>query len=445
VGNLARRITAGTDPALSSTVNTASQWLLDIVGGGKTSSGAKVTPETAMRVTTVWRCVSLLSWLRAYLPLKVFRARTSPEGGADIDRKHSNYRLLAYQPNPWMTSFGWRQFGATSLLTYGNEYNLLDWQGGQLRQIVPIHPARVRVYVDREGFPVYRVTLFPTNETKWLSRFEMHHIWTVSSDGYVGLSPIEQSRETVGYALAAEEFGGRILANGAVPSGALELPASFTPEIEAAVKASWKDVHEGVVNTGRTAVLKGGVKYTPLGMKFVDIQWVEARQFTVEEICRIYGVPPELVQHTSKSTSFGTGVEQRFMSFLATTLDPILVADEQAKQRDLFLPEDMDVVYAQYNRGALLRTDLLSRYRSYAIGRQWGWLTVNKILAFEDMNPVGPEGDVLLDPLNMVRIPVDPTASLDAGGNGGGGAQASLDPRIAEFVRAALESGGSHA
>jgi HK97 family phage portal protein len=445
VGKLARRITAAVDPAFSTTgISSPGQWLLDQIGGGKTSSGSKVTPETAMRVTTVWRCVSLLSWLRAYLPLKVLRARPGPDGGADIDRKHANYRLLAYQPNPWMTSFGWRQFGGVSLLTYGNEYNLLDWQGGQLRQIVPIHPARVRVYVDRDGFPVYRVTLFPTNETRWLSRFEMHHIWTVSSDGYTGISPIEVTREAVGYALAAEEFGGRMLANGAVPSGALELPAGMTKELEDTIKASWRDVHEGVANTGRTAVLRGGIKYTPLGLKLIDIQWIEARQFTVEEICRIYGVPPEMVQHTSKSTSFGSGVEQRFMSFLATTLDPMLVASEQAMQRDLFLPEDMDVLYAQYHRGALLRTDLLTRYRAYAISRQWGWATVNKILIKEDENPIGPEGDVLLDPLNMVRIPVDPTASLDAGGGGVSG-QASIDPRVAEFVRSALESGGSHA
>jgi HK97 family phage portal protein len=296
--------------------------------------------------------------------------------------------------------------------------------------------------VDGDGYPVYRVTLFPSEQVIWLSRFEIHHVWTVSNNGYTGLSPIEQQREAVGLALGAEEYGARMLGNGGVPAGVLEIPAGMNPDAEAAMRSTWKEVHEGSVsNAGKTAVLKGGAKYTPIGMKSVDIQWIEERKLQVEEICRIYGVPPALVQHTSPASSWGTGEIARYMGFLATTINPMLIASEQAMQRDLFTPEEFDQVWPQHNRAGLLATDLLTRYRSYAIGRQWGWLTANNILALEDMNPVGAEGDVLLDPTNMVRIPVDPTALLDAGGNGGGDGETATAEQVAVFLQKALTGG----
>jgi len=128
------------------------------------------------------------------------------------------------------------------------------------------------------------------------------------------------------------------------------------------------------------------------------------------------------------------------MGFLALTVDPMLVADEQAMQRDLFLPEEFDIVFPQYNRAALLRTDLLSRYRAYAIAMQWGLTTANRCLAKEDEKGLGPDGDIVLNPLNMVRLPIDPTAILDAGGNGDGQG-AALEPAVRAFLERTLSGG----
>jgi len=442
VGRLAELITAAAGkPSGSKAIGTGQSWLISLMGGGRTASGTNVTADTAMRQTTVWRCVSLLSWIRAYLPLKVYRARAG--GGSEVARDHPNYRLLAQAPNGWQTSFQRRQFLGLSQLTRGASYEILQWKGGTLQAMIPVHPDRVQVYADADGFPIYKVKLYPSNEVVWLSRFEISHGWLVSGDGYTGLSPIDQNKEAVGLALAAEEYGARIMGNGAVVSGVLTLPAAAyaNPELRAAAKLSWQEAHEGLGKVGKTAVLPSDTKFEPISMTSTDAQWIEMRKLQVEEICRIYGVPPELVQHTSPVSSWGTGVEQRFMAFLATTIDPMLVADEQVMQRDLFTPEEFDVVWPQYNRAALLRTDLLTRYRAYAIGRQWGWLTVNKILEKEDENPVGAEGDVLLDPMNMQRIPVDPTALLDAGGNGGGDGQTATPKQVADFLQKALTGG----
>jgi HK97 family phage portal protein len=264
----------------------------------------------------------------------------------------------------------------------------------------------------------------------------------MSGNGYTGMSPVEMCREAIGFGLASEEWGARILAGGGMVSGTLEIPPSIGPEAEAQIKESWRDTHAGSVsNVGKVAILKQGVKFTPIGLKSTDAQWIESRHLSIEEVCRIWGVPPALAGHTAPASSWGTGEIARYMGFLALTVDPMLVADEQAMQRDLFLPEEFDIVYPQYNRAALLRTDLLTRYRSYAIGRQWGWLTVNKVLNWEDDNPVGPEGDVLLDPTNMVRIPVDPTALLGPGGGGDGQPTAELTPEVRAFLERALTGG----
>ena len=434
MGELARRITAATvdSHGLTSLAAPAS-WLINAMGGSLTVSGTHVTPDTAMRVSTIWRCVELLSWLRAYLPLKVLRAREG--GGAEIYRQHPHHRLLAQQPNAWQTSFQWRQFGALCELLRGNQYNVLDWgEDGYLRAIKPIHPDRVQVYVDQDGLPVYQVREYPSGRVVWLSRYEMHHKWTLSSNGYTGLSPIEQNRETIGLALGAEEYGARLMSNGGHVSGVLTVPSTLTDEAKKAARTSWEEAHRGLGNAHKVAVLPSDVKFDSISMSSRDAQWIEMRKFSVEEICRIYGVPPELAQHTSPVTSWGTGVEQRFMAFMATKIDPMLVADEQAMQRDLFTPDEFDNVWPAYNRAALLRTDLLTRYQAYAIGRQWGWLSVNRILEKEDENPVGPQGDVLLDPMNMQRIYIDPSALLSRpGGNGQG------DPAVAQQVAAFLQ------
>ena len=441
MGSFARRITAAVlDSEGTTTLAGPAGWLVSLLGGGPTVSGTKVSGETAMRMTAVFRCVSLLSWLKAYLPLKVMRA--TEDGGADVDRKHRNYRLLAQRPNDWQTSFQRRQYAGQSLLTRGESFEVIErGPDGEILSLIPQHPDRVRVFVDRDALPIYNVSAYPSGETRWFSRYEIHHNWLMSANGYTGMSPVAMCREAIGFGLASEEWGSRILAGGGMVSGTLEIPSNINPEQEAAIKASWKDTHAGSVsNVGKVAILKQGVKFTPIGLKSTDAQWIESRHLSIEEVCRIWGVPPALAGHTSPASSWGTGEIARYMGFLALTVDPMLVADEQAMQRDLFLPEEFDIVFPQYNRAALLRTDLLSRYRAYAIAMQWGLTTANRCLAKEDEKGLGPDGDIVLNPLNMVRLPIDPTAILDAGGNGDGQG-AALEPAVRAFLERTLSGG----
>ena len=437
VSFLARRIvTASTATRGLSPMSGKGSWLLNLVGWGPTAAGNTVTPETAARQTAVWRAVVLLSWIMAYLPLKTYKVR--PDGrGSDLAKKHPNYRLLAKRPNEWQTSFQWRLMKAWSLLLRGNAYDLLEWAEGKLLSITPLHPDSVRVYVDDERHPVYQVTNQETGTIDYVSRFNIHHTFIWTMDGYVGLNPIEYHRETIGGALANEEFAHRAMSNGGVISGVLHLPPGLSPETEAAMKLSWRETHNGVSNAGKVAVLKEGAKFEKIAMSMMDAQWIDQRRLSIEDIARIYGTPTELLMHTSPVSSWGTGVEQRFIAFLATTIAPMLVAEEQALERDMFLPEEEDEVYPKFNRGALLQTDLLTRYRSYAIGRQWGWLTRNMVLELEEMNTTGEEGDTFLDPLNMVRVPREADQYNDAPEQ----QNSDMEHEVAALVRQYLTSG----
>lgn len=439
MGNLARRITAAVEDMHGlTTVSHPASWLLNAMGAGPTSSGVRVTPESAIRQASVYRAVTLLSGLVAQISVNVKEAHESGQG-AKPATAHPNYRLLKHQPNDFQTSYHWRNSMMMSLTLRGNAYSAILWKrDGTIDQIRFIHPNWVQVYIDDDGHPVYRVRLHPVHGPWiWLSRFEMHHLWVDSMNGYIGISPIEANREGIGLAQGAEEYAARLMANGAVPSGILKVPPATGPEAKAAARISWEEAHRGIGNAHKLAVIPNDLAFEKIAMSSVDAQWIELRKFQKEEIATIYGIPADLMEMSGGRSMGGvTGVEQRFLSFLATTLDKYLVAWEQVMDKDFFTPEEYDRFWPRFERSELLRTDQLTLFRTFAIGRQWGWLTVNHILAKLDMPGIGKAGDVLLDPTNMNRIPIDPTLALDAGGN-----QPDPSTAIVNFIRSALTDG----
>jgi HK97 family phage portal protein len=439
VGELMRRITAGTTVG---DLNTASMqaFLSGEPLGSVAGTGETITPQRALGIPAIYQGIRLLASLPASLPLKVYRA--APDGrGASPARDHPNFPLLYHAPNPWQTSYQWRVAMGMSLHLRGNAYSSLIWdKRGNLQEIHWLHPDRVEVWLDRSGLPVYKVKLNPaTNETTMLSRFEMHHLWTETMDGYAGMSAIEMCRESIALAVGAEGFATRLMANGAQPSGILTLPAGMTAEARAAAKLSWDEAHRGLGNAGRTAVIPADVKFEPLTMKLADAQWVEMRRLSKEEMATLLGLPGDFLTIAGGQMGGVTGVEQRFIQALVLRFNPILVAWEQALQRDVFTPEELDVVYPRFNRSALLQTDTLTRYRVYSIGRQISMLNPNECRALEELNPY-EGGDEYDKPANMLTVPggtqpQEPPAVEDP--------TADLDHRLMASVEAALAEGTS--
>lgn len=354
-----------------------------------TATGRRVSADDAATIPAVYRGLFLLASLPAFLPLKLYRAR--PDGGSDPARDHHAFRLLYSQPNAWQTSFQWRVAMNLSMHMRGDGFSALDWNDdGTLAAIHWLHPDRVEVHVDSDGNPVYRVYRHPSKtdpkDAVWVSRFNMHHVWTETLNGYTGCSALEKCRESVALTLGQREVAERLMRNGGRPSGVLAIP-SGDPEAKAKSKLSWEEAHKGLGNVGNTAVIWAEAKYYPITFSMVDAQWLEASRLSKEEMATMLGIPPDFLTISGGQMGGVTGVEQRFMSFLATRLDPILVAHEQAIQRDILGPEELDVVYPRYTRSAFLRTDILTRYRVYAQGRQWGILNADECRELEELNP----------------------------------------------------------
>lgn len=383
-----------------------------------TPSTANLTDDAAMRVGTFYACTKLVAGIEASLPLHVYRR--NPDGGKERQVANSLDQLLSLKPNPWQTPFEWREQMTAHLLMRGNAYSWIDWSsvvvGGQVRsratQLIPMHPDRIEVeIVDWNQAPRY--WLRRNNGQKVSLPFDsVLHIRGLSTDGMVGRSVISDARETIGVALDTQRYAARLFTNDATPGVVLKHPGKLKDETARRLADSWDDTHAGQAR--RTAVLEEGMTLERLTITPDDAQFLQTRDMQQSQICGLFPVPPHLVGIVDKSTSWGSGIEQQNIQFLTYCIGIINRRFESAIRRCLI---ELDETYfVEHLVEGLQRADIRTRYGAYAVGRQWGWLSVNDIRARENLNPIGPAGDVYLQPLNMVEagIPPDP-GPADAG------------------------------
>lgn len=375
-------------------------------GGPLSATGMVVSPETALKVSTVWACVGLLSDCIAMLPLVVYE-RTR-DGGRQRATTHPLYDLLHDQPNSQQTAAEYRGMMQGHLLLRGNAYaKIIPGPRGPADQLVPLHPDKVRLEETPDGRLRYKVREADGVERTYLDE-DILHLRGLSADGKQGLSFIAYARETIGLAIASERSRARFFGNGSRLMGVLKTPGKLTPEAGKRVKASWDEAQAGVENSFRTAVLEEGLEWQSIGINYKDAQFIEGSEFTAEDICRWLRVPPHMVGLTSKSTTWGSGIEQMSLGFVTYTLLPWLVRWEQAISRDLIVATKK--YFVEFLTDALLKGDLKSRYDAYAVARNNGWLNVDEIRQRENMNPLPDgQGQKYLQPLNMTDVGAPPS------------------------------------
>lgn len=365
---------------------------------GSTSSGKTVNERTAMQTTAVYACVRVLAEAIASLPLHTYRYTNSGKEKA-ID--HSLYYLLHNEPNLEMTSFVFRETLMGHLLLWGNAYAQIIRDGrGKVIALYPLMPDKMTVDRTEKGELYY---IYNKDGVDYpLRSDEVLHIPGLGFDGLVGYSPIAMAKNAIGIAIATEEYGAKFFANGANPGGVLEHPGVVKDP--ARIRESWNAVYQGTSNAHRVAVLEEGMKFQSIGIPPEQAQFLETRKFQLNEIARIFRVPPHMVGDLEKS-SF-SNIEQQSLEFVMYTLDPWVVRWEQAFQRALFSPTEKKEYFAKFNVNGLLRGDYQSRMQGYAVGRQNGWLSADDIRELEDMNklPEGSGGDRYLVNGNMVDI-----------------------------------------
>lgn len=374
---------------------------------GSSTAGKNVTERSAMQMTAVYSCVRILAEAVAGLPLHLYRHKE--DNGKEKAIDHTLYHLLHDEPNPEMSSFVFRETLMTHLLLWGNAYAQIIRNGkGEVIALYPLIPNRMTVNRDENGQLYYEYSSASddinsnSSRTVVLMPRDVLHIPGLGFDGLVGYSPIAMAKNAIGMAIACEEYGAKFFANGAAPSGVLEHPGTIKDPKK--VREAWQSQFGGSSNAGRVAVLEEGMKYTPISISPEQAQFLETRKFQINEIARIFRIPPHMVGDLEKS-SF-SNIEQQSLEFVKYTLDPWVIRWEQSLMRALLSNDEKKEYFIKFNLEGLLRGDYESRMKGYSIGRQNGWMSANDIRELENLDRISREdgGDLYLVNGNMLPL-----------------------------------------
>ncbi len=361
---------------------------------GRADSGERVDEKTAMQIATVYACVRLLAETVAGLPLHLYRYTDETGNGKERAKDHPLYKILYRQPNPEMTSFSFWETMVLQILLWGNSYAQVIRDGkNNVLALYPLPPENVEVDRDEKGHIYYIYHAYTdevpgeNNKDIYFRSDEVFHVPGLSYNGLVGVSPIAMMKNSLGTTLAVEKYGSAFFKNGAQPSGVLEHPGVLkNPE---KIRENWSDVYGGANNAHKVAVLEEGMSYKAISLPPEDSQFLSTRQFGVNEICRIFRVPPHLVQDMEHATF--SNIEHQSIDFVVHTLTPWLVRFEQAIIKDLLLPDEQDDYFPKFNVDGLLRGDYQSRMQGYATGISNGFLSPNDIHRLENMDLIPAE------------------------------------------------------
>lgn len=366
---------------------------------GQSTSGKNVTVDAALQLSTVWACVRLLSETVSTLPLKLYRRQ--PDGSRTVATDHPLYRVLCISPNAEMTPGRFMLMIVASLALRGNAFVEKKLIGSRIVALVPLLPQHMRVKRQPNGRLEY---IYNENGTERpIPEKNLMHIRGFGLDGVCGIMPVKAGREVLGAAMSADEAAARVFAQGLQASGVLTNESgALKPEQREQLRQSLA-AFAGSKNAGKLMVLEAGLKYQGITMNPEAAQMLETRAFQIEEICRWFRVPPFMVGHTDKQSSWASSVEGQNLQFLTNTLRPLLDNIEQEIIRCLIGEAEAETVYAEFSVEGLLRADLAARREWYASALQNGWMNRNTVARLENQ-PLIPGGDVYTVQSNLMPL-----------------------------------------
>jgi len=359
-----------------------------------------VTATTAMKYTAVFSCIRVLGETFASAPAKLYRKVTDDERESRNDL--AVYDILHNAPNDEMSPFNFKEACMIALNTGGNAVceRLVDRRGG-LVGLYPYQWQQVKIDRDPETKNLqYKISDgISTKPEKELGRKQVFHVPGMSVDGVIGMSPIEYAANAIRLGRSYEEFGNQMFRNAAIPSGGFSTDGTLNESSFQRLKKEINENYTGMKNTGKPMLLEGGLKFIPFTVKPIDAQLIENKKFQIEDIARIYRVPLHLIQNLDRATN--NNIEHQSLEFIMYTMLPWFKRWEENINMQLLTPAERRAgYYVEFDLRGLLRGDQLSRSRAYAVGRQWGWLSVNDIRKLENMPPI-ENGDIYLEPQNM--------------------------------------------
>jgi HK97 family phage portal protein len=401
-----------------SNLATPEKWLVDYFSGGgiETSAGVRVTSSTAMYFVAVYACINILSRTVGSLPLYLYKRL--PNGGKEKARKHPLFNLIRYMPNPEMTAMRYRSTLQGHLASWGNQYSYIDWSNsGYPKALWPLRPDRVQV--QRIGGKL-KYSYFPgSDDLKPTESFEipngfMLHIPGFGYDGVIGYSPITLAREAIGLGMATEEFGARFFGQGINPGIIVEHPQKL--KFPDDFRKAFKEAYAGLGKSHQTLLLEEGMKASKISIDPKDSQFLETRKFQINEIARLFLVPPHMIADLDRSTN--NNIEHQGIEFVVNTMLPWFTLWEQEYSRTLLREDEREEYFFAFDVDALTRGDLAAQTSYFTAGRQWGWLCADDIRETKNMNPLPDgQGKIFVMPLNMIpasevgKVPETPPAT----------------------------------
>jgi len=374
------------------------QWLLDLFGGGTTtSSGETITATSSLNIATVYACIDVKSKAIAKLPIQVFKTTAS---GRERDKAHKVAYLLETRPNPFMTPFVFKQTISVHQNLWGTAYVYIESDRRGIQNLWLLSPENTQPYQDLvTGLFTYITTL--RGQTMRLQESEIIRLPYLSLDGISGKSPIQVARETLGVMQATGKFIGGFYKNGTSTKGIITTPAALGSTAKDALRNEWQKANGGADNAGGVAVVDAGMTYQSIAMPLADAEFIATQKFNVGEIAKIFDVPPHKIGELSNATF--SNIEQQNMDFIGDSIQPSLVGWEEEFNHKLFLqtPNDMGR-YAKFDLDSVLRGDSAARATYYQTMTGIGAYNINEVREKEDMDGIGAEGDKYRVDLNHV-------------------------------------------
>lgn len=384
-------------------LKTPQSWVYQMLSGAATTSaGVNISETTALNLSVVWACVRVISETIGSLPWITYRR--SDDDGRERAKDHELYPLLHDSPNPDMPAMTWKESMLSHVLLWGNAYSeIVTDRSGAIVALWPITPDRVTPKRRVNGEIYYEVTQ-QDQSPAILESDRVFHIPGLGFDGVCGYSVVRMARESLGMTSAAEQTGASFFGNGLHAGGVLEHPGKLSDKGRENIKESVKAKHQGAKNAGSFMLLEEGMKFNKLSINPQDAQFLETRQFQVEEVCRWFRVPPHMVQHLLRATF--SNIEMQSLEFVRDTIRPWCTRMEQFAQFKLVRPSERGTIYTEHLLDALLRGDAISRSQALQVQFQNGVITIDEWRAIENRNPV-PGGDGKKFFVTQQQVPLD--------------------------------------
>lgn len=365
---------------------------------GKSNSGQLVSAERSVQLSAVWACAKLIAETVSTLPFKMYE--DPPDGNKHPAVNHPFYDLLCRQPCPDMTTIRFIQMIIVSILFRGNAFIEMRHINGRPVALLPLLPQNMNVSTGDNGRLKYRYTDPHSGVEREIARENIIHIRGFGLDGIVGLNPMKAGKEVLGSALATNEAAAKFFENGLQSSGFIAAKTQMNTEQRELLRKNL-DNFVGSKNAGKVMVLEGDLDYKNITVNPETAQLIESREFSVEEICRWFGVPPVMIGHTSKTSSWASSTETLYTFFITTCLNPLLINIEQELKRCLLKNDDR--YFFKFHVEGLLRADSTGRAAYYKQALQDGWMSRNEVREKEDLPPI-PGGDKYTVQLNLTTL-----------------------------------------